>query len=834
MSEYKVPYTFIAGTRAKASQVNADFDYVTDGLKALDESKANITGDANYNFDVAEPTQLQHAVTKRYVDLAISQSGGSGGSGVGKSMFEVFHTLSTKTPSGAFSLRTGEVILDAQNTYPAFWVALQEQGTSLIPDFTDVTFEDPTDGYQMSFTNIASSDKTHEPRVFSPYSWFTADNAPSNNEPIIAQIDLKESITCPYFRLNSHVVDTYNSTGEANPAKAVKVASISVRLEDDTWTPVVIINEKEAPTSNERYFKSSQPDLKFNAVRIVIAENFGANQTDVSLYPFDPSLTSVRVVPEKQWQWEVETFHETGAFVLDEAEGTIRLPKITRMLSGVSELWQVGIPESNEVSKSSVRWQEGTSQTTEGSSDATISLDTVSTGLWIQVYNAVAEDALSNIRYIPHAVLFEERPFRFVPDKETGWAVSDGNWKDGEYYTSAMSELLNEYASAVTPAGKQYKLSPKGMRFVDDATYISTYSTYKEVPYYVIDSENFRFKTPMSDNYVRCTHTIDNAGDFLLDSAPDIVGQFGVDDQVQNSGTGAFYNTGTAFTYDASSNSTAGGKYLGFAASRSNEVYGRDKEVRPKSTYQLMCVFLGNEIPQSSSVDALYKIKAQDERITALEKSQSTSAEGLKEDIDKLKTITEAQSVKINENTNSIKAVDSKAESAQNLIVNIQSDIGALQDKDELTDASIESLTNRVVQVETTQTEQGTRLDAVELESSTTAGSLETINSTIDDIQAELLKKAETTYVDGELAKKQIKLKPSSDFNLDDEGNLSLKISPVDAYTKKESDDKFALKTDVDNIKSALGNIKFVSISQSDYDALEVKDANTLYIVTGE
>ena len=217
-----------------------------------------------------------------------------------------------------------------------------------------------------------------------------------------------------------------------------------------------------------------------------------------------------------------------------------------------------------------------------------------------------------------------------------------------------------------------------------------------------------------------------------------------------------------------------------------------------------------------------------------MEKAQSTSAEGLKEDIDKLKTITEAQSVKINENTNSIKAVDSKAESAQNLIINIQSDIGALQDKDELTDASIESLTNRVVQVETTQTEQGTRLDAVELESSTTAGSLETINSTIDDIQAELLKKAETTYVDGELAKKQIKLKPSSDFNLDDEGNLSLKVSPVDAYTKKESDDKFALKTDVDNIKSALGNIKFVSISQSDYEALEVKDANTLYIVTGE
>ena len=47
--------------------------------------------------------------------------------------------------------------------------------------------------------------------------------------------------------------------------------------------------------------------------------------------------------------------------------------------------------------------------------------------------------------------------------------------------------------------------------------------------------------------------------------------------------------------------------------------------------------------------------------------------------------------------------------------------------------------------------------------------------------------------------------------------------SSVDAYTKAESDAKYALKSDVP--------YKFVKLSQSEYDALDPKDVNTIYII---
>ena len=49
--------------------------------------------------------------------------------------------------------------------------------------------------------------------------------------------------------------------------------------------------------------------------------------------------------------------------------------------------------------------------------------------------------------------------------------------------------------------------------------------------------------------------------------------------------------------------------------------------------------------------------------------------------------------------------------------------------------------------------------------------------------------------------------------------------SSVDAYTKAESDAKYATKADVP--------YKFVKLSQSAYDALDPKDSNTIYIIEG-
>lgn len=816
MSDYKVPYVFIAGTRAKASQVNANFDALLDAANELADTKADLEGNAEVNFSVADPTLLQHAATKRYVDLAVAEAGGSGGgSGVGKSMFEVFHTLSTKTPPGALSLRTGELILEAEEKYPSFYYALQEQGTGLIVDLTDIASSALPEGYSSSFTNVTASDVTYENRAFSPYSWFTTENAPSSSQPIAAELEFPELITCSYFKINSHVINTYNSVGDPNPAKAIKTASISVRQADDTWVPVTIISETEVPISNERYFANTKPDLEFNAIRIVVAENFGAGQLDLSVYPVDPEKTAVRVVPEEQWQWEVETYHETGAFVLNSDDRTVRLPKITRFLSGVSELWQIGTPEASELAKSAVVWQEGNDPVQPDATGATVSLDAVSTGLWIQVYNAVAEDALANIKYVPHATLFEERGFRFQPAEETGWVVSDGNWKDGNYYTDAMTELLNQNAQAVTPGGKNYKLAPNGMKFVTDEVYQSTYKTYGEVPYYVVDSTTYKFKTPMSNNYARYTSTLDNTGDLLLDGAPDITGQFtgtGQSDQ-NNKMAGAFYVASTGNGAKVANDDTQRDDVFGFAASKSNSVYGRAKEIRPKSSYYLMCVFLGNEIPQSASVDVFQKIKSIDSRLDEIESSSTGDITEIKEEVENLKSITESQATAIQQNAQDIDSLNLDSQGLHELVNTLQDDVTALQDQDSVISGNVAALEPRI--------------EANEQSIASQAEQITKIESDIEFIEGRV------TTLEESMETKQDKLVQGTGINIEAETNtISLSIDP---YSKTEVDDLVEVKADkseVTAVDTKLGGLKFVKITKEEYDLLTEKDETTLYVIT--
>lgn len=796
MAKYSVPYKFVAGTRARASQVNANFEYLGDAITDVDNSKAELEGNSAINFNVSDPIAPEHAVSKRYLDSALASSGG--GSGVGKSLFEVFHTLSTKTPPGAFSLRNGDLVLNASSEYPTFWASLEEQSATLIPDFTEIKSGSIPSGYATSFTNIFASDKTYINRVFSPYSWFTSSNAPTSSDPIVAFLELPELITCEYFRINSHVVNTYNSMGDADPLKAIRVAAISVQRADDSWEPVCIINDSEVPVLNSRHYKNSMPDLEFKAIRIVVSENFGASSTDISLYPVDPKITTVRSVPEAQWQWEVNTYGETGAFVINKEDDTIRLPKVIRFLSGVSDLWQVGMPEAASASNSSkLFWQEDGTPVVEGESNSVVSLNSVGTGLWIQAYNAVAEDALANVKYIPHSVLFEERLFHFVPDVSTGYAVCDGGWFDGTYYTAAYVELDNQYSQAVSVPGKSYSLAPNGMRFVSDEVYKTTLSTYGESPYYVIDRTNKKFKVPCSNNYRRCTSTLDNTGDLILDSAPNIVGSFdGNGDDGAAPKTGAFYQGGTV----TGSNGSQTGYYIHFDASRCSAVYGRADEVRPKSSYSLLCVFLGNEVPQSSAVDVFVKLKEQDEKIAAI---QGGSLNEVMERLDAVESINEAQSTSINNNAEDIAVVKNTVKDQNEAIDNISSDVTAVSERVELLNAHTVSISERV---------------------SATEGSIATINENLTGMDSDIAALQSS---------KQDKLIPSGVIKVEDDGaTISADLSNY--YTKQEVDaaleDK-ASTASVSAIDSRLGGLSLVKLTQEEYDALVTKDENTLYVI---
>jgi len=76
------------------------------------------------------------------------------------------------------------------------------------------------------------------------------------------------------------------------------------------------------------------------------------------------------------------------------------------------------------------------------------------------------------------------------------------------------------------------------------------------------------------------TGTGSNGNSTIAAGLPNITGQFIVDDQVAGTGSGAFYNTGTAYNYDASS-SGGNARYLGFSAQNSNSIYGNSSTVQP-------------------------------------------------------------------------------------------------------------------------------------------------------------------------------------------------------------------------------------------------------------
>ena len=52
----------------------------------------------------------------------------------------------------------------------------------------------------------------------------------------------------------------------------------------------------------------------------------------------------IRTLTTAEYDAEVETYGETGAFVVDELNGHIRLPKVIRFISGLSDLSDLGKP----------------------------------------------------------------------------------------------------------------------------------------------------------------------------------------------------------------------------------------------------------------------------------------------------------------------------------------------------------------------------------------------------------------------------------------------------------------------------------------------------------
>lgn len=82
------PYTFQGGTKARANEVNENFDRlyaqvninssniedINTDIASIEEDKANVNGDATQVFNVKDPTSSYNAANKNYVDSKIASS----------------------------------------------------------------------------------------------------------------------------------------------------------------------------------------------------------------------------------------------------------------------------------------------------------------------------------------------------------------------------------------------------------------------------------------------------------------------------------------------------------------------------------------------------------------------------------------------------------------------------------------------------------------------------------------------------------------------------------------------------------------------------------------
>lgn len=82
------PYTFQGGTKARAQEVNENFDRlyaqvninssniedINVDIASIEEDKANVNGDATQAFNVKDPTSSYNAANKNYVDSTIASS----------------------------------------------------------------------------------------------------------------------------------------------------------------------------------------------------------------------------------------------------------------------------------------------------------------------------------------------------------------------------------------------------------------------------------------------------------------------------------------------------------------------------------------------------------------------------------------------------------------------------------------------------------------------------------------------------------------------------------------------------------------------------------------
>ena len=185
------------------------------------------------------------------------------------------------------------------------------------------------------------------------------------------------------------------------------------------------------------------------------------------------------------------------------------------------------------------------------------------------------------------------------------------SWQDGNIYFTAYNELVNEKNLTSTPAEETiagisitYYRTPKGYKIVLATSANAVAQIYEATGiawYYILDTDNKRFKLPRNSRYESGT-TTDNAGDFGAESLPNITGYpyFG-STSADGQPRGAFYYGDVKKAGIRGSGDTV--YPMLFSAAKSDPRYQDGAKVNTDHVTQFLYFYVGNTKRGTSEID---------------------------------------------------------------------------------------------------------------------------------------------------------------------------------------------------------------------------------------
>ena len=348
---------------------------------------------------------------------------------------------------------------------------------------------------------------------------------------------------------------------------------------------------------------------------------------------------------ESNWQAEVTNskLGQCGKFVVDDEAGTIRLPKVIN-INGLTDIALIGgikgesLP--NITGSFSGRLYGAPSGAFEytvndsyaggvsGSGYGTAKLNASRSSSTYQNNAPVQQEAIQYPYFIQVATGYGanidvtneiqlNNPFSLFDVKwadhqlnNASWVVSNGGYISGTVYISAYNELVSEYnkGTDITDGSVSYRLTPKGYRIAlsSQDSIINTLFDSKGIAwYYILDTENARFKLPRTKYAFVGTRS--GVGAYVDESLPNITGGIGggqfMRTDVGAAASGAFKLV--SGYYNSRPTGEGGATYAAdFNASRSSSVYKDGAQVQQRATEMYLYFYVGDTVQDANLIAA--------------------------------------------------------------------------------------------------------------------------------------------------------------------------------------------------------------------------------------